>query len=126
MVDLSGKEFDPILLKAFINMIGVYPIGSLVVLDSGEVGVVVQPNSSAAFAKRPKVKLISDPHGAKFDDGIVDLAEPSETPGGFKRAILMSLDPDQYDIHVYDYLLSQAQRRATDRASSAAATAGES
>ena len=126
MVDLSGKEFDPVLLKAFINMIGVYPIGSLVVLDSGEVGVVVQPNSTAAFAKRPKVKLISDAHGAKLDGGIVDLAEPSETPGGFKRAILMSLDQEQYGIHVYDYLLNQAQRRAADQASAAAATTGKS
>jgi HD-GYP domain-containing protein (c-di-GMP phosphodiesterase class II) len=116
MVDLSGKEFDPILLKAFINMIGIYPIGSLVVLDNCEIGVVIQPNANAAFVKRPKVKLISDTRGNKLDGGIVDLVEPSGTANGFKRSILMSLDPDQYDIHVYDYLLSQAQPGAAGRA----------
>jgi HD-GYP domain-containing protein (c-di-GMP phosphodiesterase class II) len=109
MVELSGKEFDPILLKAFINMIGVYPIGSLVIMDGGEIGVVIQPNPNPAFAKRPKVKLISDTGGAMVDGGDIDLAETKGAAGGFKRSIIMSLDPEKYGIHVYDYLLAQTR-----------------
>ncbi len=40
MSESAGKDFDPILLKAFINMIGVYPIGTLVELNTGEIGLV--------------------------------------------------------------------------------------
>ena len=112
MVEQGGREFDPILLKAFINMIGVYPIGSLVVLDSSEVAVVIQPNANAAFVKRPKVKVIAGAQGDKIDGPILDLSEPSETGTGFKRTILMSLDPETYGIHVYEYLVNLAQAAA--------------
>ena len=108
MVEQGEKEFDPLMLKAFINMIGIYPIGALVVLDSGEIGVVVRPNSQPAFVKRPQVKLITDPRGNKQNGRIVDLAETDGTEAGFKRSIIMSLDPDKYDLHVYNYLLPQA------------------
>lgn len=37
----AGKDFDPILLKAFINMIGIYPVGTLVELNTGEIGPCV-------------------------------------------------------------------------------------
>ena len=37
----SGKEFDPIILKVFINMLGGYPLGTLLKLDTGELGLVV-------------------------------------------------------------------------------------
>ena len=37
----NGKRFDPEILKAFIRTVGIYPLGSLVVLDNGAVGVVV-------------------------------------------------------------------------------------
>jgi HD-GYP domain-containing protein (c-di-GMP phosphodiesterase class II) len=110
MVEQGEKEFDPLILKAFINMIGIYPIGSLVVLLSGEIGVVVQPNAQPALVKQPKVKLITDIGGNKLDGSVVDLAETDGTETGFKRSIIMSLDPDKYDLHVYDYLLLQAQR----------------
>jgi HD-GYP domain-containing protein (c-di-GMP phosphodiesterase class II) len=109
MVEQGEKEFDPLILKAFINMIGVYPIGSLVILDGGEIGVVIQPNSQPALVKRPRVKIITDARGNKRDGLIVDLAETDGSEAGFKRSIIMSLDPDKYDLHVYDYLLAQAQ-----------------
>ena len=112
MVEQGEKEFDPLILKAFINMIGIYPIGSLVILDSGEIGVVVKSNANAALVKRPKVKIITDARGNKLDGGIADLAETDGTEAGFKRSIIMTLDPDKYDLQVYDYLLAKPQTLA--------------
>jgi hypothetical protein len=62
--------------------------------------------------KRPKAKLITDTQGNKLDGQVIDLAETDGTEAGFKRSIIMSLDPEKYDLHVYDYLLLQAQAPA--------------
>ena len=106
MVEQGIKEFDPLILKAFIQMIGVYPIGSLVILDSGEMAIVAEINPQAAFIKRPKVKLITDAKGIQMDGPIFDLAEMDEAQNKFKKSILTTLDPEKYGIRIYDYLLA--------------------
>ena len=40
MLEQSGTEFNPVILKAFVNMMGVFPIGTLVALTTGEIGIV--------------------------------------------------------------------------------------
>lgn len=44
MLELSGTEFHPAILKAFVGMMGTFPIGSLVGLRSGEIGIVFDIN----------------------------------------------------------------------------------
>ncbi|MFB0566710.1 MAG: HD-GYP domain-containing protein [Candidatus Aminicenantaceae bacterium] len=102
--DFSYK-FDPLILKVFANMLGIYPIGSLVALNSGEVGIVTELNPNKEFMARPRVKLISDETGNKIDGEIVDLAEKDSATNTFKRTILKSLDPKQYNIKISDYFL---------------------
>ena len=43
MFGKSGQSFDPVLLKLFVNCVGIIPIGSLVRLDSGSLAVVLKP-----------------------------------------------------------------------------------
>jgi len=109
MMEKSEKEFDPILLKAFINMIGAYPVGTLVLLQTGELGIVFEINMEPAFINRPKVKLITDKYGKKLDGSVVDLTEIDPETNQYKRSIVKSLDPHKYDIQVSDYFLVQAQ-----------------
>lgn len=52
----KGKEFDPCLVEQFIQCIGIYPIGSLVELNNGHVGVVVNINRERYL--RPKIALV--------------------------------------------------------------------
>lgn len=106
MVERGEEEFDRLILKAFVNMIGVYPIGSLVVLDSGEIGIVVESNTNAAVIMRPKVKLITDAGGQKTDGVVVDLADTDEASHKYKKTILTTLDADKYNIRVSDFLLA--------------------
>ena len=45
MMENSGKDFDPTLLKWFVNMVGVYPVGTLLKIDTGEIALVAKGNS---------------------------------------------------------------------------------
>jgi len=108
MLEKSGTEFDAILLKVFATMIGVYPIGSLVVLNTGEWGIVTEMNPDMVYMTSPKVKIIADKKGNKIDGEIVDLTEKDPKTEKFKRTIVKTLDPYQYNVNVADYFLAQA------------------
>ncbi|MCJ7487982.1 MAG: HD domain-containing protein [Candidatus Aminicenantes bacterium] len=109
MLEQSGTEFNPIILKAFVNMMGVFPIGSLVALTSGEVGIVHDINPDPKLLMRPFVKLITDAEGNKIDGDVVDLSERVPETGRFRRTIAAPLDPSKYGVEVADYFLAQAQ-----------------
>ena len=59
MYAARGKDFHPDLLEQFIQCMGIYPIGSLVELNSGAVGVVVSVNRE--WRLRPRVALVLMP-----------------------------------------------------------------
>jgi hypothetical protein len=108
MLEQSGTEFNPVILKAFVNMMGVFPIGSLVALTSGEIGIVHDINPEPKLMLRPSVKLITDTEGNKIDGEVVDLAERDPETNRFRRTIATPLDPAKYGIEVADYFLAQA------------------
>ncbi len=54
-------QVDAKLAKAFAAMLGPYPPGTPVLLDTGEVGVVRRPSPDAAHAERPTVFVVGDP-----------------------------------------------------------------
>jgi len=53
----SGTSFDPALLNTFFKAIGIWPIGSILLLSDNRVGVVVEENEDNMFL--PLVKIIS-------------------------------------------------------------------
>src|SRR6185436_6912764 len=56
MYEQRGKLFCPQLVERFIQCLGIYPVGSVVELNSGEVGVVVGLNRAARL--KPRVALV--------------------------------------------------------------------
>lgn len=56
-----GVFFDAYLVEQFIRCIGIFPVGSLVELNSGEVGVVIAQNLSKRLL--PRVMVIRDAEG---------------------------------------------------------------
>ena len=75
----NGKQFDPDILRAFIQTMGLFPIGSVVLLKDGRIGRVIEVNSGAPV--RPQVKIMIDANGREFqrDEGaVVDLATESD------------------------------------------------
>ena len=109
MHEHSGTEFNASILKAFVNLMGVFPIGSMVALTTGELGIVADVNPDPKLMLRPKIKLITDPGGNLMDGGVVDLSERNPETGRFPRTIVKVLDHDAYGIEVSDYFLAQAQ-----------------
>jgi HD-GYP domain-containing protein (c-di-GMP phosphodiesterase class II) len=105
MIQHKDAEFDPLIFKVFVAMLGVYPIGSLVILDTGEIGIVTEANPHASMAQRPLVKIITDKTGRKIDGEVVDLMEIDSQTRRFARSIAKTLDPEKYDIRVADYFL---------------------
>lgn len=102
MMQRAGTQIDPLLLKFFVNMVGVLPIGTLVALDTKELGLVYSAN--AADAGRPKVIVISDSNGNKTDGLNADLTE-KDGSGRYVRSIAKTMDPNKYNINLAEYLL---------------------
>jgi HD-GYP domain-containing protein (c-di-GMP phosphodiesterase class II) len=103
MLERAGTQLDPLLFKFFINMIGVFPIGTLVLLDTKELGLVYGGN--AMFQDRPRVLIIIDSTGNRVTGHVVDLTE--KDPGGAKymRTIVKTMDPNKYRINLAEYML---------------------
>lgn len=104
MLATSGTIFDPVLIKLFIYMVGLYPIGSLVSLDTGEIGIVLQPNVDPALSDRPMIKLIGDRAGMKIDGEVIDLTDGDLSSNSYSRNIVKGLDHRQYKVDIFSFL----------------------
>jgi len=102
MVENGGSELDPILLKIFVNLIGVYPIGSLVLLDTKEMGFVYKANPFNP--SRPRILIVVDCSGNRRDGSNVDITE-KDNSGRYSRSIVKTLDPHKYKVNLAEYLL---------------------
>ena len=105
MRDNPRRGMDPVLVKAFVNLTGIFPVGTLVVLDTFELGLVHAGNPIAEMLSRPIVRIVSDARGnILFPGYLVDLADRGQD-GAFKRTIIKTDQPDRYGIRVGDYFI---------------------
>ena len=94
---------DAVLVKALINLLGIYPVGTCVILDTHEIGIVHAANSDAAFIHRPIIRLICDSDGVWLDEPpLVDLSDAAPN-GSFARSVIKVTEPEKYMINVSDY-----------------------
>jgi HD-GYP domain-containing protein (c-di-GMP phosphodiesterase class II) len=99
------RGLDPVLVKALINLLGIYPVGTCVVLDTYEVGLVHAANPDRDFINRPVVRLVLDASGQRFAPApLVNLAEAG-AEGNFKRSIIKVTDPTKWGITPGDYFV---------------------
>jgi HD-GYP domain-containing protein (c-di-GMP phosphodiesterase class II) len=103
MIRQSNVKFDPYLLKVLINIIGVYPVGTLLLLDTGELALVKQNNPDDIF--RPDVKIIADRNGKKVPAPVARLSSYDEKNKRYFRNVLHMVDPDRYHIDISQYIL---------------------
>jgi putative nucleotidyltransferase with HDIG domain len=102
MMERSNTQLDPLLIKFFVNMVGVFPIGTLVMLHTKELGLVCESNQ--VFPARPRVMIIIDEKGNRVKGHVVDLTEKNERDV-YARSILKTMDPNKYRINLAEYLL---------------------
>ncbi|MFQ5329916.1 MAG: HD-GYP domain-containing protein [Thermodesulfobacteriota bacterium] len=85
---LSGKHFAPKIVQAFTNMLGVYPVGTMVRLSTNEIAIVT--NINAADGEHPVVKVVYGSDGKKLTSSqAVDLSQAGEKA----RFIVSPVDP---------------------------------
>jgi HD-GYP domain-containing protein (c-di-GMP phosphodiesterase class II) len=105
MRDNPKRGMDPVVVKAFVNLLGIYPVGTLVVLDTFELAVVYAANANPEALSRPIVKIVCDPTGIMMDPPItVDLSCP-DAGGEFPRTIIKTAEADRYGLTISDYLV---------------------
>lgn len=99
LLEWSGDHLDPVLVRQFIRCVGLYPVGSLVLLESGRLGVVVETND--ADQRLPVVRVM---YHTRFRMPItvetIDLAKP-----GNQDRILKAVEPEEYRIDVRKFFL---------------------
>jgi HD-GYP domain-containing protein (c-di-GMP phosphodiesterase class II) len=106
MRDNPERGYDPLLVKALINVTGIYPVGTLVILDTNEMAVVTAANPDPARIHLPVVKLIYDAMGVPIaEPPTVNLATDAGGPGGAPRRIVKTTRPERYGIDVGAYFL---------------------
>lgn len=99
------RGYDRVLVKALTNLLGIYPVGTCVILDTYEVGIVHAANPDTMQLHRPLVRIVCTEDGTTIRNGpLVDLAE-SGAHGGFRRSIIKVTDPVKYGINPSDYFV---------------------
>ena len=96
ITSIMGKKDDPAFnqkrLRRFINLLGLFPIGTLVRLNTDAIGVVTHEDPSDPF--RPEVKVIQDREGHHLEESmLVNTWEP-DGRGDFIWAVVEAVDPD--------------------------------
>lgn len=103
MRDNPRLGLDPVVVKALINLTGIYPVGTVVVLDSFELALVHSVNADPTALSRPIVRLLSDAQGNRSPDApLCDLAAVDEH-GRYLRTIIRTEDPERHGIRIGDY-----------------------
>jgi HD-GYP domain-containing protein (c-di-GMP phosphodiesterase class II) len=98
ILEKSGDIFDPFISKVFIQAMGLYPIGTIVELDTMERAVVVRQNSDPRYLHRPVVEIVDATADASTEREIVDLTERSSGEYYFKRSVVRTYHDTEIEV----------------------------
>ena len=97
MLEWSGPHLDAKYVQAFIKAMGIYPVGSLVELESGMAAIVMEENDDSL---KPTVKVIYNLKTAMF----AKVATVNLSKSGSNDRIVKPIDPEDHGIKVRDFL----------------------
>lgn len=97
----SAFHFDPKLVQAFIRCVGIYPVGALVKLESGRLGVVLEQNDTNLLLPRLKI-IFNAKTGHRVEPYDLDLSRPMGS-GGADR-IVGHEDPAKWKLDTLPYI----------------------
>jgi len=105
IANLKNKKFQGELVEQFMQAIGLFPTGSVVELNSGEIGVVVQQNTTRRL--RPKVIVVLDAEGDKQENLVVLDLSKYDKEGNSESDLWIAheLQPGAHGIQPNEYFL---------------------
>jgi putative nucleotidyltransferase with HDIG domain len=92
----DGTQFDQHLVRRFVQLLGIYPVGNFVKLNTGEVAVVRQVHAPDPY--RPQVRVLFDKDGAALDTPYDLNLWDAAAEAGVPSAVVAPLDPADYPI----------------------------
>jgi putative nucleotidyltransferase with HDIG domain len=92
----DGVQFDQNLVRRFAQLVGIYPVGNLVRLDTGEIAVVV--TVYAPDPHKPQVKVVIDRAGARLDQPYLTNLWEGDASLGQPSSVVAPLDPAELGI----------------------------
>jgi HD-GYP domain-containing protein (c-di-GMP phosphodiesterase class II) len=104
MLSKSGIDFDPVLLKVFINIMGVYPVGTLIKLDTNELCLVMESAENSEDARPLATLLIYEDEGKYRKGDTINLAERDPQTGRYLKNIVDTLHPSILSIQPAEYI----------------------
>jgi HD-GYP domain-containing protein (c-di-GMP phosphodiesterase class II) len=103
MHKLRGKLFHEALVEQFIQCIGIYPVGSAVELNTGEVALVIAQNLVRRL--QPRVMVILDAEWRPVTQRILELVKDPRTPSDEPYRIRRTLPKDKLPIDPSEFFL---------------------
>ena len=99
MLKGAGTDFDPILLKVFVNMLGVYPLGTILKFEDGDIAMVTTPPDSGQDTTELWVMQLNDNGDGTYTKGYsMSLGHWDPEQGGFNRQVKESCHPSELGI----------------------------
>jgi putative nucleotidyltransferase with HDIG domain len=102
MGEQGNPAFNQVLLKRFVNLMGLFPVGNLVRLSGGEIAVVTAEHPTDPF--RPQVKILSDRTGTLVEEPLLANTWERDSKGEHPYAVVEAVDPESVDIDPLNYL----------------------
>jgi putative nucleotidyltransferase with HDIG domain len=102
MDEKDNPAFNRPLLKRFVNMMGLYPVGNLVRLNTDELAVVTAEHPSDPF--RPQVKIVTNARGEMLEESILANTWERDWRGEHSRAVVEAVDPESVNIDPLNYM----------------------
>jgi putative nucleotidyltransferase with HDIG domain len=102
MGEQGNPAFNQPLLKRFVNLMGLFPVGNLVRLSGGEIAVVTAEHPTDPF--RPQVKILTDRDGAIVDEPLLANTWERDSRGEHPYAVVEAVDPESTEIDPLKYL----------------------
>jgi putative nucleotidyltransferase with HDIG domain len=96
MGEQGNPAFNQVLLRRFVNLMGLFPIGTIVRLNTEEVGVVTAEHPEDPF--RPQVKILYSERGEKIESPVLANTWERDWRGDYPRAVIESVDPDSIEL----------------------------
>lgn len=96
MKQQGNPAFNQVLLRRFVNLMGLFPVGTIIRLNTEEVGVVTAEHPQDPF--RPQVKVLFTERGERLETPFLANTWERDPRGEFPRAVVESVDPDTVDL----------------------------
>ncbi|MFH1314574.1 MAG: HD-GYP domain-containing protein [Candidatus Eisenbacteria bacterium] len=107
LISQSGSKFDPVLVKAFAGAMGIFPVGTVLRLNTGETGIVIRRSELSGDPDRALIRVVVDGDGTQpADEKFIDLGEVEADTGEFIYSVVDAMSCKDLGLDPRNYLLT--------------------